>query len=65
MCAGFDEALRKREHEFRVHADEMNSTVLAHELKVMISLAMLSNDHRGTIARPHLTNFCKFLLCVV
>ena len=27
--------LRKREHEFRKQADEMSSTVLAHELKVV------------------------------
>lgn len=34
---GFDEALRKREHEFRKQADEMSSTVLAHEMKVQSS----------------------------
>ncbi|KAK2180134.1 hypothetical protein NP493_458g04063 [Ridgeia piscesae] len=33
LTAGFEEALRKREHEFRVRMDEMSSTVLAHELK--------------------------------
>ncbi|KAI0229606.1 Coiled-coil domain-containing protein 57 [Lamellibrachia satsuma] len=36
LTAGFEEALRKREHEFRVRMDEMNTTVLAHELKVKL-----------------------------
>ena len=54
--AGFDEALRKREHEFRVHADEMSSTVLAHELKVMISLARPINDGRVSFSPRHLSS---------
>ena len=33
---GFEEAMRKREHEFRVKSDEMCATVLAHEMKVNI-----------------------------
>lgn len=31
---GFQEAMRRREHEYRIKADEMSATVLAHELKV-------------------------------
>jgi hypothetical protein len=31
---GFEEAMRKREHEFRIQADEMSAKVLEHELKV-------------------------------
>ncbi|XP_078609551.1 coiled-coil domain-containing protein 57-like isoform X2 [Branchiostoma floridae x Branchiostoma japonicum] len=36
LTTGFDEALRRREHEFRKQADEMSNTVLAHELKVKL-----------------------------
>ncbi len=35
ITCGFESALKKREHEFRVQADQMSSTVLAHELKVL------------------------------
>ena len=31
---GFEEELRKREHEHRKKIDECNATVLAHEMKV-------------------------------
>lgn len=32
--ADFDSEMRKREHEFHLKLDEMNSVVLSHELKV-------------------------------
>lgn len=32
----FDCEMKKREHEFRVHLDEMSTTVLSHELKVKL-----------------------------
>jgi len=28
--------MRRREHEFRVQADEMNTAVLSHELQVLV-----------------------------
>ena len=31
---GFDDALRRREHEFRIQSDEMSAKVLEYELKV-------------------------------
>lgn len=34
MVADFDSEMRKREHEFHLKLDEMNSVVLSHELKV-------------------------------
>ena len=34
LSLGYEEAMRKREHEFRVQADEMRGAVLSHELKV-------------------------------
>lgn len=34
MMADFDSEMRKREHEFHLKLDEMNSVVLSHELKV-------------------------------
>ena len=37
LSLGYDEAMRKREHEFRVQADEMRGAVLSHELKVHCS----------------------------
>ncbi len=36
LTIGFEEAMRKREHEYRIQADEMSTKVLAHELKVII-----------------------------
>ena len=33
LSLGYEEAMRKREHEFRVQSDEMRGTVLSHELK--------------------------------
>ncbi|KAM4664776.1 coiled-coil domain-containing protein 57 isoform 2-T2 [Discoglossus pictus] len=32
----FDSEMKKREHEFRLHLDEMNTLVMSHELKVKI-----------------------------
>ena len=32
--AGFEEAMRRREHEYRTQADEMSAAVLGHEMKV-------------------------------
>ena len=32
--AGFDDALHKREHEFRKKADDLSNSLLASELKV-------------------------------
>ena len=34
LMAGFDDALRKREHEFRKKADDLSNSFLASELKV-------------------------------
>ena len=34
LMAGFDDALRKREHEFRKKADDLSNSLLASELKV-------------------------------
>ena len=34
LSLGYEEAMRKREHEFRVQSDEMRGIVLSHELKV-------------------------------
>ena len=34
LSTGFDEALRRREKEYRAQLDDMNATVLAHEMKV-------------------------------
>lgn len=34
LMAGFDDALRKREHEFRKKADDLSNATLASELKV-------------------------------
>ena len=38
LAAGFDEALKRREHEFRVKADDMSGALLASEIKVTPSL---------------------------
>lgn len=35
--ADFDSEMRKREHEFHLKLDEMNSVVLSHELKVRLT----------------------------
>lgn len=32
--SGFDDAQRKREHEFRKKADDLSNSLLTHELKV-------------------------------
>ena len=34
LMAGFDDSLRKREHEFRKKADDLSNCLLASELKV-------------------------------
>lgn len=34
LMSGFDDAQRKREHEFRKKADDLSNSLLAHELKV-------------------------------
>ena len=34
LMAGFDDALHKREHEFRKKADDLSNSFLASELKV-------------------------------
>lgn len=34
LMAGFDDAQRKREHEFRKKADDLSNSLLASELKV-------------------------------
>ena len=34
LMAGFDDALHKREHEFRKKADDLSNSLLASELKV-------------------------------
>lgn len=36
LTAGFEEAMRKREHEFRIQADEMSAKVLEYELKAKL-----------------------------
>ncbi|XP_038065963.1 coiled-coil domain-containing protein 57-like isoform X2 [Patiria miniata] len=36
LTVGFDEALRRRENEYRAQLDDMNATVLAHEMKVKL-----------------------------
>ncbi|XP_022084931.1 coiled-coil domain-containing protein 57-like [Acanthaster planci] len=36
LSAGFDEAMRRRENEYRAQLDDMNATVLAHEMKVKL-----------------------------
>ena len=36
LMAGFDNALRKREHEFRKKADDLSNSLLASELKVCL-----------------------------
>lgn len=35
--ADFDSEMKKREHEFHLKLDEMNSVVLSHELKVRLA----------------------------
>ena len=44
LTAGFDEAMRRREHEMRTQINEMSSVVLAHEMKVGVP--------QGSICRP-------------
>ena len=34
LSAEFEDAMKKREHEFRVQVDEMNAKVLEYDLKV-------------------------------
>ena len=34
LLTGYEDVLKKREHEFRMNIDEMNSKVLEYELKV-------------------------------
>ena len=36
LMAGFDDALRKREHEFRKKADDLSNSLLSSELKVCL-----------------------------
>ena len=36
LMSGFDGALQKREHEFRLKLDEMSNSLLASDLKVQI-----------------------------
>ena len=36
LMSGFDDAQRKREHEFRKKADDLSNSLLTHELKVCI-----------------------------
>ena len=36
LMAGFDDAQRKREHEFRKKADDLSNSLLASELKVRV-----------------------------
>uniref|UniRef100_S4RX77 Coiled-coil domain containing 57 n=1 Tax=Petromyzon marinus TaxID=7757 RepID=S4RX77_PETMA len=52
LLAEFDVHLQKREHEFRLHADQMSNTVLAHELKVRLlgkelEAAQAANERYG------------------
>lgn len=36
MIPEFEDALKKREHEFRIQTDEMSAKVLEYDLKVMV-----------------------------
>lgn len=36
LMVGFDDAQRKREHEFRKKADDLSNSLLASELKVCV-----------------------------
>lgn len=46
VIAGFEDALRKREHEFRIQHDEMSAKVLEYELKVLISVSKKQNKQK-------------------
>lgn len=41
LMAGFDDAQRKREHEFRRKADDLSNSLLASELKVRVVVFVL------------------------
>lgn len=41
LMAGFDDAQRKREHEFRKKADDLSNSLLASELKVRVVVFVL------------------------
>ena len=38
LMAGFDDNMRKREHENRVQIDELRNSVKAHEIKVTVGI---------------------------
>ena len=44
LMAGFDDAQRKREHEFRKKADDMSNSLLASELKVRVIVFVLHGE---------------------
>lgn len=39
--SGFDDALKKREHEFRLKMDEMNNALKAEQIKVGVYILVL------------------------
>lgn len=41
LMAGFDDAQRKREHEFRKKADDLSNSLLASDLKVRVIVFVL------------------------
>ena len=44
LSLGYEEAMRKREHEFRVQADEMRGSVLSHDLQGTAETATVVSD---------------------
>ncbi len=57
LTIGFEEAMRKREHEYRIQADEMSTKVLAHELKVIIDILTSSPLAWMNVLKPELSFF--------
>ena len=49
MSAEFEDAMKKREHEFRVQVDEMNAKVLEYDLKVWWSYIIIMYIYRTLI----------------
>lgn len=60
LVAGFDDALRKREHEFRKKADDLSNAALASELKVcsMQSLVLCQRTDVKLCYLPFKEAFC-------
>ena len=52
LSAEFEDAMKKREHEFRVQVDEMNAKVLEYDLKVWWSYTTIMYIYRMLVNAP-------------